>query len=217
MNQPPIHLWGIQISEPTTTITDLMVAGVCFYGYYQLNKVKGPSKALWFVKYYLLMLCISTTLGGILGHAFQHAVAFEWKLPGWLFGMYALLFMERASIEQARSLLTPQQGRLLTIFNFVEIFVFTVIVFWTLNFIFVGIHSVFALLLVVFPLQIFIYRKTQNAASMDFIKGVGWSFVAYIVFLSKAAPHPFFNALDMAHIFMAIAAWQFYQGGRKLI
>jgi len=216
MHQPPVFIGDFQISEPMTTLTDLLVAAVCFYGYYQLNQRKIGGRIGWYVKYYLLMMCLSTFFGGLLGHGFQHLVGFNWKIPGWLFGMYSLLFLERASIIQASTLLEPKTTTFLKFFNIIEIIAFTIIVLWTLDFIYVGIHSAVAVLLVVLPLQIFIYRKTKSAASYQMLLGVGWAFVAYLIFISKFSLHTFFNHLDIAHIFMALAAWKFYQGGLRL-
>jgi hypothetical protein len=216
MQQPPIFINGFQISEPMTTATDLLVAGVCFYGYYQLNQRKNDGELNWHLKYYLLMMALSTFFGGLLGHGFQHIAGFIWKVPGWLFGMYSLLFLERASIIQASKLLKPKTSSILKTFNIIEIVIFTIIVLYTLDFIYVGIHSAVAILLVVLPLQIYIYKKTKSPVSFQFLVGVGWACVAYAIFISEVSLHIYFNHLDIAHIFMVLASWKFYQGGLKI-
>lgn len=216
MQQPSIFIGDFQISEPMTTATDLLVAAVCFYGYYQLNQRNIGGRVGWYMKYYLLMMGLSTFFGGLLGHGFQHLVGFNWKIPGWLFGMYALLFLERASITQASALLSVKMSNFLKIFNIVEIIAFTIIVLYTMDFIYVGVHSAVAILVVVLPLQIFIYKKTKSAVSYQMLLGVGWAFIAYIIFITEISLHAFFNHLDIAHVFMALAAWKFYQGGLKL-
>lgn len=216
MQQPPIFINGFQISEPMTTVTDLLVAGVCFYGYYQLNQRKADDKINWYLKYYFLMMALSTFLGGLLGHGFQHIIGFIWKVPSWLFGMYSLLFLERASILQASKLLKPKTSSILKNFNIIKIVIFTIIVLYTLDFIYVGIHSAVAILLVVLPLQVYNYTKTKSPVSYQFLLGVGWACIAYVVFISEISLHTYFNHLDIAHIFMVLASWKFYQGGLKI-
>ena len=216
MQQPPVFIAGFQVSEPMTTATDLLVAGVCFYGFYQLHRRQIGGKIGWYIRYYLLMMSLSTLFGGLLGHGFQHTVGFLWKLPGWLFGMYSLLLLERASIYQASTFLHPKTSAILKNLNILEILIFTVIVLYTLDFIYVGLHSAIAILLVVLPLHLYMYVQTNSQSSLQFLYGVGWATVAFIVFMAKWSLHTYFNHADIAHIFMALAAWKFYQGGLKL-
>jgi hypothetical protein len=162
------------------------------------------------------MMSLSTFFGGLLGHGFQHTVSFIWKLPSWLFGMYSLLFLERASILQASTLLKPRTSSIFKILNIIEVIIFTIIVLYTLDFIYVGVHSAVAVLIVVLPLQIFLYQKTKSQSSYQILIGVAWAVVAYIIFITEVSLHTYFKHLDIAHIFMALAAWKFYQGGLKL-
>ncbi len=119
-----VKIFGILVNEPVTTFTDLMVSAVCFYAFYQLNKIKKPEKVMLFFKLYFLVMGIATTLGGILGHAFIYAIPFAWKLPGWVTSMIAIMFIERAAIEHTRILLHPTFISVLKALNIIEFLVF---------------------------------------------------------------------------------------------
>src|SRR5689334_6647575 len=92
------EIGGIIVNEPMTAITDLLVAGVCFYAFF---KRTGHVKYEWthvFFRYYFLFLGLSTLYGAVIGHAFIHYFGFEWKLPGWIMSMIGVALIERATI-----------------------------------------------------------------------------------------------------------------------
>ena len=132
--QPTIEILGLPIMEPMVTFTDFWITAVCLYAFFRL-RAKGLSGRIHrYMRYYFLILAIATFLGGILGHAFQYAVGIEWKLPGWLISMIAVMAIERASIFQAQPYFSNRFGRLLEWFNVIELITFAVITFITLNF-----------------------------------------------------------------------------------
>ena len=100
--QPTIELYGLPIMEPMVTFTDLWITIVCLCAFFNLRKKRLSGRIHQYMRYYFLIMAIATFLGGVLGHAFQYAVGIEWKLPGWLISMIAVMAIERASIFQAQ-------------------------------------------------------------------------------------------------------------------
>lgn len=119
LQQPPIELWGLQVNEPVTVVTDLLVATICLVSFLRLRKLSqtGPLKT-YLLRYFFLMF-LATAIGGIIGHAFlwhftttwehpawinkiienigflkSHEPAYSWKLPGWIASMLSIMFVE---------------------------------------------------------------------------------------------------------------------------
>jgi uncharacterized membrane protein len=101
--QPSLYPFGIRIDEPMATITDVLVAFVCFYAYYQLTRKRLPGNSQLYLRYYFLLMGIATFLGGVIGHGFLYALSFPWKLPGWIIGIVSVALIERSSISHAKS------------------------------------------------------------------------------------------------------------------
>ena len=214
MLQPSIYILGLEIQEPITALTDLFVAAACFYSFYQLKKLQKGEKSLVYYKYFFLSMGISTTLGGLIGHAFLHYFGFAWKIPGWVTGMCSVALMERGAIMQARHLIKPAIGKMFAYINIIELCTFMFVAFYTLNFSFVEIHAAYGLI-VVFSFEIFVYYKKKDQGSKTIIYGVGVSALAAIVHISKFSIHTWFNYFDLSHVFMMLSALVFYKGISK--
>lgn len=213
--QPSIEILGLKIQEPVTSFTDLIVAAVCYYAFYKLHKTKSKERSVFYFKYFFLTMAVSTTLGGLIGHAFLYAFDFAWKLPGWVTGMCSVAFMERAAIMQARSIMKEKVSQFFAVMNLIELSIFIFIAFYTLNFLYVEIHAFYGLL-VVFLFEYFIYRKMKNTASKFILWGIGASGLAAVIHIAKISPHTWFNYIDLSHVFMAVGAYLFYLGAKQI-
>ncbi len=213
--QPDIAIFGLRVQEPVTAFTDLVVAGVCYYAFYKLNKLKSKERYIVYFKYFFLTMAVSTTLGALVGHAFLYAFGFIWKTPGWVAGMCSVAFMERAAIMQARSIMKPGISNLFAYLNIVELIAFIFIAFYTLNFFYVEVHAAYGLL-VVFLFEWFINNKRKDVGSKLFLIGIAVSAFAAVVHISRFSIHDWFNYNDISHVFMATGAFIFYLGARKM-
>ena len=213
--QPSIEILGLKVQEPVTSLTDLVVAVVCYYAFYQLHKAKSKERSVFYFKYFFLTMAISTTLGGLIGHAFLYAFSFVWKTPGWITGMCSVAFMERAVIMQARSVMKPNISTFFAYMNIIELSFFICIAFYTLNFFYVEVHASYGLL-VVFLFETFIYNRKKEASSKFIFYGVGSSALAALVHMTKFSLHTWFNYFDLSHILMATGAYLFYLGAKKM-
>lgn len=210
--QPSIDVFGITVMEPMVTFTDLWITGVCIYAFIQLRKRNFPGQAHQYMRWYFLVMGIATFLGGILGHAFQYQIGIEWKLPGWLISMLSISALERATILYAQPVLNKKLGRFLEIANVIELLVFAIITFLSLNFFFIQIHSAYGLALIVFPIHFYVFWKTQNRGSKIIALSVIFSSLSAVFYISKVGLHAWFNHLDIAHTFMAVSLYFFYRG-----
>lgn len=214
--QPTIEIFDIPIMEPMVTFTDLWITAVCLYALIKLIKLNKKGKVHQYMRWYFGIMALATFLGGILGHAFQYAVGLEWKLPGWLISMLAVMAIERASIMHAQPVINEKFGKFLEVANVVELLTFAVITFSTLNFFFIQVHSAYGLGLVVLPLHFLVYWRTRNEGSRIFFLTVLFATLAAFFYTSEIGIHTWFNHLDVAHTVMAVSMYCFYRGARKL-
>lgn len=215
-NQPSIFPFGLRIDYPVTVATDLLVTLVCFYAFYRLNKKDYPGTTYTLLRVYFVSMGIATAVGGIIGHGFLYYFGFYWKLPGWFTSMLSIAVLERACIRHVRKIINPKFSKFLGWLNIVELLTFMVVSFYTLNFLWVEVHSAYGLAFVVFSLSIYNYSKTRDPGSKYFIYAVLISACAAITFITQFDISIWFNHYDISHVFMALSAYVFYQGAKRL-
>lgn len=203
--QPSVRILGITIQEPVTSATDLLVSLTCFILYRKIANMGRVSKVYGLFKYFFLMMSVSTLLGGLIGHAFLYLFDFGWKIPGWIISMLSIMFIERAAIFHARPVLKPMLGRVLSVVNIVELIIFIILAVATLDFTFVEIHAAYGFLLVVFPLELFIYIKTKDKGSLLMFFVILSAVLSAIIHIKKISPHTWFNHLDLSHVVIMIS------------
>lgn len=217
--QPSIELFGFTIMEPMVTFTDFWITAVALFAFSRLKTLGPQNRGVRVHQYmlgYFLLMGIATFLGGLLGHALQHVVGLAWKLPGWLISMLAVSAIERASIMYVQPLVSHRLGRTVEILNGVELLVFAIITFVTLDFFYIKVHSAYGLGLVVLPLHAYAWWKTGASGSRIISLSVCFASIAAITYTFTLSPHIWFNHLDVSHTVMAISLWFFYKGTLEL-
>ncbi|MEO7174462.1 MAG: hypothetical protein ABIV51_01490 [Saprospiraceae bacterium] len=213
-----IDIMGIHILEPMAVLTDLIVSAVCLYCFFKLkNTMKGQAPFIRLYAIFFLVMSITTFLGGWFGHAFLDRISIAWKLPGWLSSMIAIGFAERAAIMHANPYFRPRLGRFISWFNIFEIAFFVIITLITLEFKYVEMHVIYGLLLIVFSFETLVYIKSRDRGSRLVQYGIGVAVIMGLVHVLKLSPHKWFNYLDLAHVFMAIALYVIYLGVKKMM
>lgn len=215
-NQPPIFPFGLRIDYPVTVATDLLVTAVCLYAFYKLGDKKYNSKINTLLRAYFASMGFATAIGGIIGHGFLYYFGFFWKLPGWFTSMLSIAVLERACIYHVRDLISPKFSKALGWLNIIELITFMVLSFYTLNFLWVEVHSAYGLAFVVFSLSVYNYSKTHNKGSYYFIIAVIISACAAATFIAQIDISIWFNHYDISHVFMAISAYFFFLGAKNL-
>jgi len=211
MHQPSISLLGVLIDEPVTTLTDLLVTVVCIYALMKLVGEKFQKKIYGFFRLYFLTLGIATFLSGVVGHGFLYFFGLSWKLPGWLFGMFAVSFFVRASIESAQNIVSESVLKILRVANIVELAIMACIVIISHNFYYVTLHSIFGMVLVVASLNIYMYLLTRNKGSLLILLAICITAMSAIIFQNKWSFSPWYNHFDISHTLMAISVFYYYR------
>jgi len=214
--EPSIHIMGIRIDEPVTTLTDLLVAGISLFAFFRLLKRPAENRIHHFLRFFFLGMGLSTILGGLTGHGFLYLFSAPWQLPGWLASMIAVALLEQASIEQSRKLFRPGLSKLLTWLNIIELLTFILITIITIDFIFVVIHTAFGLLVIVAPLHIYLYSKTRKSGSIYFIVAILIAVISTPIFTGQWNIHQWFNNFCICHTLIAVSMCFFYRGAVKI-
>ena len=210
--QPSIELFGLTIMEPMVTLTDFWITGVALFAFWKLRNWNQPGAMHAYMRWYFLLMGIATFFGGLLGHAFQHVIGLEWKLPGWLISMLAVSAIERSTIQYVHPLIPSRFAKLLEVANILELIIFAVITFTTLDFFYIKVHSAYGLGLIVLPLHAYAWWKTRNQGSRIIALSVCFASIAAITYTTKIGLHTWFNHLDVSHTVMAISLYFFYRG-----
>ncbi|WP_221390790.1 DUF6962 family protein [Dyadobacter sp. NIV53] len=212
-----IQVFGITILEPSTVITSLMMTVVCIYAFFHLNKLGRAHRMYTQIQYFFLFMGIATAIGGVLGHGFLYVTGMRGKIPGWFASMIAVALFERAAIWHIKPLLAERSGKFLGWLNYVELAIFFVLTFITLNFVVVEIHAFYGLFLMLFFIELYVYKKKKDPGSK-------YIFIATLMGAVSAGFHalkfsfgPWFNYNDISHISMGLSIWYYYQGARHMV
>ena len=211
-----IEVWGVRIDEPIVTLTDLLVSFFCFLFFYKMAKSPHQGKVFTYFKYYFLVMGLATTFGGLIGHAFYYEFTKTWKLVGWIISMFAIMLIERGTIEHTRIALNKRYVKILGIVNIMEFLIFLGLVFFTLDFFYVQLHSGYGLMFVVFTIEALLFYKTKNEGTKYIMAGIGFAALSALVFATEFSVHRWFNYLSLSHTLMAVATVFIYGGVKRI-
>jgi hypothetical protein len=209
---------GLRITEPTTAITDLIIAIVAIilslliYGHVKTVNKNLVGKDLYWCMFFLFM-GLSTFAGAI-----THGLRFY--LPGnklvctFLFmnglSLVSSLFAQLATIEYEIKGKKPWM-RIVTVIGFI---LFLVTVLTVQSFAVTNIYATLTFLFVLYHH----WRSWKNGKlpSKYIVYGILISFITAIVFLMKISFSEWFNHKDIAHVFILISIIVMFRGAKHI-
>lgn len=207
--QPPIFINGFRIGEPTTTVTDLLVAAVCFYAYAKVRRLNEFPARKYF-QFYFLFLGLATFWGAIITHALIYFLSQPWKMAGWIMSTWSVSLLAWAMVDyhaqKIRKLVSIVKAVIV-----IELVAVMAITLLTVEFKWAGAHSAFGLFLIVTTLAGMSYYQKRDAGSKWMLMGIGVFLLSGITFAAKISLNTWFNHVDLTHVFLAVAAWVIYQ------
>jgi len=215
--QPSIELFNIRIDEPITTVTDLIMAGICFYAFFRIRQQESTGKIKGYFKYYFLTLGIATLAGGLLGHAFLYSLSPRWKLVSWIFTLISVAIISTALIELAKPLLKPGFSRLVSRVNLLVLSLALLYTLYTMAFSAVKYYTIFGMFVVVGSLSYLIYQKTESKGVVKFMVGIGVGVLSAFIFSFEWGISPWFNHNDISHVILSFSAFTLYKGAVLII
>jgi hypothetical protein len=214
LRNPTIYISHLRIDEPVTTLTDFIVAFVAIFAFFKTSS-SGNSKSINLYRWFFLVTGFSTGISSLIGHAFGYYFDPAMKLIGWILGIAGVTLAQFGALYHTKQAIPKNSFKALMILCIVETAAAVVLVFAMRTFTAVEIHSAFGLLLIVTILEAIYFRRTKSPLSRHFIYGVGLCIVAVTCHLTKLAISPWFNHLDLSHVFMAMALYTMYKGVQK--
>jgi uncharacterized protein DUF6962 len=214
LKNPTVYISGLRIDEPITTLTDLIVAAIAIAAFFK-TKSGSNAKAIDLYRWFFLITGLSTGLSSLVGHAFGYYFNPDFKIAGWLLGIASVTLAQFAALYHTKSILSKNVFNALAILCITETAAAVVLVFIMKTFTSVEIHSAFGLLFIVTILEGIYFKRTKSPLSRHFIYGVGLCVVAVTCHVGKLAISPWFNHLDLSHVFMAMALYTMYKGVQK--
>ena len=199
--QPDVYFMDVRVTEPSIALTSLLITLVCLYAWWRLARPSRTVEIRLFRLFMLLMGC-STLIGGLVGHAFLYALPFIFKTPGWVLGMLAVTTLGQTAIERAKPLVGARWAHILTIINGVELLAALCMVFITLWFPLVEIHSAFGMLLLLGALEGWTYFKTRRRSSQYLLWSILFAVAAAGVHVAKFSLGTWFTFFDIGHVLM---------------
>ena len=206
---PTVFIGAFEWREPVTTLTDFLVAVVCWisvYAYYKYAERKPVQK--WFFAYFLCF-AVGMTSAAWLGHGLQAYVTPEYKVIGWICGATGLMFLQMGlNVFLKRSVPKWVNQTLPAIF----------IVQWALAVGFMvyklpqgsveafkvtQVNSTIALVGVVLPMALFSYFRTKNPGMLIICGAIGFSIIPGMVYTFELSIDRWFNYHDISHVLMA--------------
>jgi hypothetical protein len=210
--QPSIEVLNIRIDEPITLITDLLLAAICFYAYFQIRVLDYKGRGKLYFKNYFLVLGLGAMTGGLLGHAFLYRLSDAWKLVSWFLTIGSVALMIHALLEVAGPYMKKGIARIISRCN---LLVFALVVFltiWTMAFSPVKYYNIFGMVVVVGSLSYYIYHKTGNKGGLILMGAVGVGLLSAIIFTFQWGLSPWFNHNDISHLILSFSAYHMYKG-----
>jgi Family of unknown function (DUF6962) len=215
--QPSVEILNVRIDEPVTTLTDLLLATICFYAFFRIRKLQYTGRIKWYFKYYFLTLGLGAATGGFFGHAFLYRLSDGWKAVSWILTLGSVALIAHALIEIARPMFRPWFPWLVSRFN---ILIFALALFytlWTMAFSPVKYYTIYGMLVVVGSFSYFLFRKTGSRGMLVLMGAVVVGFLSAIVFSFEWGLSPWFNHKDISHIILTISAFSFYKGAALIM
>lgn len=208
---PTIYFGNIRIDEPITVLTDLLVVGVCFFGFFN-TRSENQSTAIKLYRWFLFTTGISTLVSAVVGHAFLYVFDFNAKIFGWITGIACIVFGQFAALYHTRKLIGEKTFKVLCWVNTIETIIAFILLFVVFKFVIVEVHSAIGLLLVVMILEAKYYKQTQSVLSKNMMLGISIAVLAIICHVFKLAISVWFNHMDLSHIIIAVSVYIMYKG-----
>lgn len=213
-----IEIFGVKVLEPTTSLTDLVTATVCYIIFFNLNKQKVNEPAYTYLKYYFLFIGTATLWGAFFAHAFLYLVTFSWKAVGWSFAAIGLFFIQNGALKNyLRNYPESKLAWLKYVFLLQMLIFFGLILNpATRLFIVLNVNTAIGMILFVFPLFLMSYLKTKSQGNKQVLLFFIASLIPGLTFNTQLTLHDYFNYHDISHVLMTFCMILLFFGVRQL-
>jgi hypothetical protein len=215
--QPDLILGGVRMCEPVIFLTDLLMFLVCFTAWNKLTKRPAFDRPEQLFRLFFVFMACSAIISGFFGHLLLHYVPFTYKLPGWVFSLFATAALAQASVERSRQVIKPSTYLFLTVINVIALSAAVWAVCDTLWFPAVEIYSAFGLLCLMGALELSLLQKSKDQSSKMLLLGLPFALLAVLAHVLRISPGIWFSFFDIGHVLLCATFYCFYLGASKHI
>lgn len=196
-------LAGLRLQEPSTFISDIILATCCFilgFKTYKLNNIENTQ----FFKFFLF-LGVSTFFGAF-GHVFFYYGGNVGKFPSWFFAALSTFFFCNAIIEDTPLFFSKKWKSFVwikVVFVFLSSFIFS-------KFIFVAIDSILSYLIFGGALSYMLWNAKRLHMKYIFY-GTLVLIPSAFVFILDVNLHTLFNRDDLSHLIIVMTILLYYK------
>lgn len=203
-------LFGAQIFEPVTILTNAVIALVCAYSYFQLKKTKSNLAFQWSMFFMLIGL---SSMVGSLGHGVHYQLGnFFFKCVEFFMNAISLIAIYYCYNAAYKSYSSQSniQNKLLSNLVIVWILVLLLITIWFSNFLLIKIHAgiVLSYSLII---HLITYKRKETGSGWIAL-GISVSFLSILTHSLKIKVNDWFNHKDISHLIMAISLILIFKG-----
>jgi hypothetical protein len=211
MDKAVIHLLGFQFAEPSTFISDLVVAIFSIIFYLKLMKIKSQHFSHNYWQLFFLFMGISAFIGGF-GHLLSIYTGKALLVVSWIFSAFAIYFIEFTSIS---ILVTRSIKKTLQIFVLFQLILCTAALIYYQDFFYIKISTTIGLIGIVLIIQLVSCILTRNSSGYYLISGIILIILTSLIHYLKLSFNKWFNYNDISHIILVISLFLFYKGSLK--
>lgn len=201
-NQPDIFIGGIRIMEPVIALTGLLIFALCLYAFLRLRPQAQISPPARLIRVFFLFMMLSSLVGPFLGHAFSYTVGIAGKAGTWVFSLLSMTALAQAAIAHARPLLPAGLHRYLTLANILGLIAGLSLLTVFRNHTGMEVHAAFAMLGLIAPLEIYVYRKRRDPGSRLLLWSILLTIISGLPIWAKWSPSVWFTYFDVAHVLL---------------
>lgn len=220
--QQDLHLAGLIISEPTTFLTNLLLAvtGIYLGSRFLSGRHAGPE----FIRQYglfLMLTGISALWGGVFSHGLKVYFAVEYSIPGWITAFVAAYYMAGGAISHLQYCnLAPFDNdivvRRIKMVNLLILLSAIIFIFIKPHFMVVAVNAAIVLVAAGLFCEWIAYKNTGDKGSFLFLVAVTISILTILLFLFKINAEPWFNTNDLSHLVMIGCMFIFAKGFEQM-
>ncbi|MDX2286805.1 MAG: hypothetical protein NW241_21750 [Bacteroidia bacterium] len=218
MELTQIDLMGVRVLEPVTSLTDLITATVSYYAFFRLRQLRRPEPVHHYFKAYFLLMGISMTFAGLIGHAFLYLVDESWKAIGWTFSALSIAMLGWGAALALRPVLGERWITGIRIWLILQFLIFMASILNpdTRSFDNVKINSAVGMVGIVLPLTWYAWRRSPLRGRWIKMAGIVLGLLPSITYNLEISLHKWFNYHDISHVLMATCMYVIYLGARSL-
>lgn len=201
-----ITISGFQIHEPTTVLTDLIIATLALLFFFKLRKFTDEVVRNW--SYFFFFLGLATLIGST-SHAF-FAIHEGWKYKSLWLGMQAINGLGIYYAQRATSVSVLKESPSKKIWKLsydIQLFLFLDALIIFQKYLVSVIENAVGLI----PIMILHYKYNRPYARI-LANGIAISFATAIIYILKLSLHDYFNHNDLAHVIIMISLAVMYKG-----